>query len=202
MGVGVCVCACVRVCVRVCTCVDCVCVRVCCVCMCTCACVDYVRNICVASLKLLLSICIPGILGHIFWGRRVSWYSPSKHSRTGPTKFVITQFNVRNLTIQSREDFGSCCHTQFHLAWNLSVPQTRSSAQGNCSATSLAPAIVIDSSLSSLSSPLGVRWGVGVQGEGTFHPPCHILHYHMVLWPEGTSHNNGLELGSHLGGDW
>ncbi len=27
------------------------------------------------------------------------------------------------------------------------------------------------------------------RGQGTFHPPCHILHYHMVLCPEGTSHN-------------
>ncbi len=62
---------------------------------------------------------------------------------------------------------------------------------------------VIDSSLSSLSSTShgqGSRWGVvqargvqaggpgrGVQawGEGTFHPPCHILHYHMVLALKG-----------------
>ena len=28
------------------------------------------------------------------------------------------------------------------------------------------------------------------RGEGTFQPPCHILHYHMVLRPEGTSNNN------------
>ncbi len=40
-------------------------------------------------------------------------------------------------------------------------------------------------------------WGLGVRGgglrgrgQGTFHPPCCILHYHMVLRPEGTSHNN------------
>ncbi len=36
-------------------------------------------------------------------------------------------------------------------------------------------------------------WGRGRglrgRGQGTFHPPCHILHYHMVLRPEGTSHN-------------
>ena len=31
----------------------------------------------------------------------------------------------------------------------------------------------------------GGRW----RGQGTFHPPCHILHCHMVLCPEGTSHN-------------
>ncbi len=31
--------------------------------------------------------------------------------------------------------------------------------------------------------------GLGGGGQGTFHPPCHILHYHMVLRPEGTSHN-------------
>ncbi len=29
------------------------------------------------------------------------------------------------------------------------------------------------------------------RGQGTFHPPCHILHYHMVLRPKGTSHNEG-----------
>ncbi len=72
-------------------------------------------------------------------------------------------------------------------------PETRSSAQGNCSAKSLA-GNVIDSSLSSLSS---AGWGPaaggsgqgGGGGQGTFHPPCHILHYHMVLRPKGTSHN-------------
>ncbi len=26
------------------------------------------------------------------------------------------------------------------------------------------------------------------RGKGTFYPPCHTLHYHMVLCPEGTSH--------------
>ncbi len=79
--------------------------------------------------------------------------------------------------------------------------ETRSSAQGNCSEKSLADNVV-DSSLSSLSSEgggfRGVGWvgggglgrglgeGRGVkggEGQGTFHPPCHILHYHMVLRP-------------------
>ena len=27
-------------------------------------------------------------------------------------------------------------------------------------------------------------------GQGTFYPPCHMLHYHMVLRPKGTSHND------------
>ncbi len=38
----------------------------------------------------------------------------------------------------------------------------------------------------------GVGEGEGVdggRGQGTFHPPCHVLHYYMVLRPEGTSHN-------------
>ncbi len=35
----------------------------------------------------------------------------------------------------------------------------------------------------------GGGWGRG-RGQRTFHPPCHTLHYHMVLRPEGTSHNN------------
>ncbi len=30
--------------------------------------------------------------------------------------------------------------------------------------------------------------GGGVQG--ILHPPCYTLHYHMVLRPKGTSHNN------------
>ncbi len=35
-----------------------------------------------------------------------------------------------------------------------------------------------------------VGWGRGLgRGQGTFYPPCHILHYHIVLRPEGTSHN-------------
>ncbi len=30
----------------------------------------------------------------------------------------------------------------------------------------------------------------GGRGQGTFHPPCHILHNHMVLRPQWTSHND------------
>ncbi len=65
---------------------------------------------------------------------------------------------------------------------------------------------VINYSLSSLSSTShavprgggsGRRGGLGGgggglgrgRGQGTFHPPCHLLHYHMVLRPKGTSHN-------------
>ncbi len=34
------------------------------------------------------------------------------------------------------------------------------------------------------------RWGLaGGGGQATFQSSCHILHYHMVLSPEGTSHN-------------
>ncbi len=74
--------------------------------------------------------------------------------------------------------------------------QMRSSAQGNCSAKSFA-GNVADSSSSSLSSMgggvqgqgglgaggLGRGRGLGGRGQGTFHPPCYVLHYHMVLRP-------------------
>ncbi len=38
---------------------------------------------------------------------------------------------------------------------------------------------------------MGEGVGGGGLGEGhkTFYPPSHTLHYHMVLCPEGTSHN-------------
>ncbi len=45
----------------------------------------------------------------------------------------------------------------------------------------------------------GSGWGRGLArgglsagggGQGTFWSSCHILHYHMVLRPKGTSHNN------------
>ncbi len=39
--------------------------------------------------------------------------------------------------------------------------------------------------------------GQGGRGQGTFYPPCHILHYHMVLYPEGTSHNYKIAVASH-----
>ncbi len=39
----------------------------------------------------------------------------------------------------------------------------------------------------------GVWRGRGEQG--TFHPPCHVLHYHMVLCPKGTSHNQRIIFG-------
>ncbi len=72
---------------------------------------------------------------------------------------------------------------------------------------------VVNSSLSSLSSTshavqgggvlatgavqagggrLGRVRGLGVRGQGTFPSTCHVLHYHMVLRPKGTSHNNLL----------
>ncbi len=39
-------------------------------------------------------------------------------------------------------------------------------------------------------------WGGGGglrgRGQGTFHPPCHTLHYYMVLRPKGTSHNKSI----------
>ena len=34
-----------------------------------------------------------------------------------------------------------------------------------------------------------VREGGWGRGQGTFQLSCHILHHHMVLRPEGTSHN-------------
>ncbi len=77
----------------------------------------------------------------------------------------------------------------------IGILNKRSSAQGNCSAKSLA-GNVVDSSLSSLSSPRGGglvggggSGGGGGGGQGTFHPPCYVLHYHMMLRPKGTSHN-------------
>ncbi len=45
----------------------------------------------------------------------------------------------------------------------------------------------------------GLGVGVRGRGQGTFQPPCHVLHYHMVLRPKGTSHNEGVrEQKSHL----
>ncbi len=41
-----------------------------------------------------------------------------------------------------------------------------------------------------LGGPTGGRRGpIGGRGQGTFWSSCHILHYHMVLHPKGTSHN-------------
>ncbi len=87
--------------------------------------------------------------------------------------------------------------------------ETRSSAQGNCSAKSL-EASVMSSILpcppclppvmlyavhrggvclwwGGLAGGGGSGWREGVQG--TFQSSCHILYYHMVLCPKGTSHN-------------
>ncbi len=99
------------------------------------------------------------------------------------------------------------CKAIFAVSCEKIVPlvQQRSSVQGNCSAKSLAGNIV-DSSLSSLSStshtntnPQIYRGGGSGQGEregeGTFLPPCHVLNYHMVLRPKGTSHNQGSHSG-------
>ncbi len=41
--------------------------------------------------------------------------------------------------------------------------------------------------------PIG-RGSYGGRGQGTFQSSCHILHYHMVLRPKGTSHNDKFEI--------
>ncbi len=95
----------------------------------------------------------------------------------------------------------------------FSAKKTRSSAQGNCSAKSLAGNAVMSSILPCppCLQPRGSRWGEGEgvvgggggggRGEvggggwgwGTFHPPCHVLHHHIMLRPKGTSHNNHIQ---------
>ncbi len=97
--------------------------------------------------------------------------------------------------------------------------KTRSSAQGNCSAKSLAPVIssilpyppclppvmlstgrvqlwaggVWPQGVSGRGRGLGRGKGVeGGGGMGHFIHLCHILHYHMVLRPKGTSHNENV----------
>ncbi len=39
---------------------------------------------------------------------------------------------------------------------------------------------------------MGERVGGGGGGQGTFHPTCHVLHCHVVLRPEVTSHKNSV----------
>ncbi len=70
---------------------------------------------------------------------------------------------------------------------------------------------VADSSLSFLSSTggpgAGGVWGQGGfggggvggggpegRGQGTFPSTCHVLRYHMVLRPKGTSHNEWMRI--------
>ena len=51
------------------------------------------------------------------------------------------------------------------------------------------------SSLPSTSHAACCPWkgGSGQGGQGTFQSSCHVLHYHMVLRPKGTSHNKPAE---------
>ncbi len=107
-------------------------------------------------------------------------------------------------TDQRKGEVRTCFRLSFHKHFSQQVA-TRSSAQGNCSAKSLAP--VISSILPCPPCLLhrgGVKqgegglageggWGRG-RGQGIFHLPCHVLHYHMVLRPEGTSHNKYKQL--------
>ena len=92
----------------------------------------------------------------------------------------------------------SRCNNEKQCSWQLQceVP---------CSIGSVVnSSLFINSSLSSLSSTsyavrrLGLAaggvwlWGGGsvcAGGQGTFWSSCHVLHYHMVLRPKGTSNN-------------
>ncbi len=94
---------------------------------------------------------------------------------------------------------------------------TRSSAQGNRSAKSLAatvmwsilpyplilpyprcfPPVMLSTGRGSCLQwrvPPGGPASGGWSGLGTFQSSCHTLHYHMVLHPKGTSHNKFLVL--------
>ena len=115
---------------------------------------------------------------------------------------------VRGESVE-RVGTSATCVTSRHASRDrLRNKRTRSSAQSNCSAKSLA-GNVADSSLSSLSSKGGPRvgggsggrgfrgrgsggggWGGGLGGgAGDISSSCHRLHHHMVLHRKGTSHN-------------
>ncbi len=48
-------------------------------------------------------------------------------------------------------------------------------------------------------SRVGDSGGRGLgRGQHTFHAPCHVLHYHLVLRPKGTSHNQEARGEGHM----
>ncbi len=61
--------------------------------------------------------------------------------------------------------------------------------------SSLSPGVVFHHSYCLEGGPAtgGGGGGGGLGGRGHFYPPCHILHYHMVLRPEGTLHNDSFD---------
>ncbi len=97
----------------------------------------------------------------------------------------------RSLPLYNRKSNKKQCSRQLQCEVPCSV--------GNVLNSSL----FINSSLSSLPSTShtaccpggggsttgGSTTGGGVWPEGIFHSSCHTLHYHMVLRPKGTSHN-------------
>ncbi len=147
-------------------------------------------------------------------------YLRLQHCLLGPSRHVMHEDSCRRRVGLGRILQGG---SSILLEPTCSV-KTRSSAQGNCSAKSLA-GVVVDSSLSSLSSARGgeglgvgglgaggsgqgrglgrgrgggggggLGRGRGAKGEGAGDISAtlpYILHYHMVLRPEGTSHNKG-----------
>ncbi len=107
--------------------------------------------------------------------------------------------------------FTCTCNVGFSADGDLCVgkEQTRSSAQGNCSAKSLAASVMSSilpcpPCLPPVMLSMGggsIWWGGGVwQGEGVggggrghfIHPAIYCTRYHMVLCPKGTSHNSNV----------
>ncbi len=117
-------------------------------------------------------------------------------------------FSCKNAPLAQFFDAPKCNKKQCSRQLQCEVP---------CTGNVINSSLFINSSLSSLSSTShavcrgvqpqvgegvaegrglgqGVGGGEGVRerGQGTFHPPCHVLHYHMVLRPKGTSHNQKI----------
>ncbi len=147
---------------------------------------------------------------------------------TRQTKLLILLYLVQILCLWSVFTGVAVEFEPANLRWTRTKESTRSSAQGNCSAKSLAPVMSILHCSSILpyhpylppvmlsvggGSSHGGVWmqggssgeggwgrggGLGGRGQGTFHPPCHILHHHMVLRPKGTLHNKHKSVQEHV----
>ncbi len=85
-----------------------------------------------------------------------------------------------------------CCDIMFLWCEDYIENKKQCSWQLQCEAPSAGnvvnSSLFVNSSMSSLSSTRHATCGGGRPGgggQGTFHPPCHILHHHIVLrpWP-------------------
>ncbi len=137
---------------------------------------------------------------HVHSGRQVPGMCQNRdngqeESRVGPTQLVKESVELSNKKQCSRQlqckvpcGIGNVINSSLFINSSLSSLSFTSHAVQGGGFLPLVGGSCLWQGGSCLQQGEGALVGGG--GQGTFQSSCHILHYHMVLRPKGTSHND------------